>query len=250
MNHLNEEQLVLYYYDEENGAPDAAGHLESCETCRLAYASLERVLEAAADGLPVPEPAEDFGERIWKRLGQRLPARRAIVRMPAPVWRWAAAAALLLAALIAGQFYSKPEPVRIAAAADPQAGERLLRLAVSDYLDRSQMVLAEVANANPRQPLDISFEQERAADLVAESRLYRQTALRTGDAAVAGLLDDLDRVMLEITHSPARLTPAELETLRDTLDAEGILFKIRVLGANVRAEQAAAAGPSNAERKS
>lgn len=249
MNHLNEEKLVLYYYDEENGAPDAAGHLESCETCRLAYASLERVLEAA-DGLPVPEPAEDFGERIWERLAPRLPARRGLVRMPEPVWRWAAAAAVLLAALIAGQFYSKPEPVRIAAAADPQASERLLRLAVSDYLDRSQMVLAEVANANPGQPLDISFEQERAEDLVAESRLYRQTALRTGDAAVAGLLDDLDRVMLEITHSPALLTPAELERLRDTLDTEGILFKIRVLGANVRAEQAATAKPSGAERKS
>jgi ParB-like chromosome segregation protein Spo0J len=112
------------------------------------------------------------------------------------------------------------------------------------------MVLAEVANANPHRPLDISFEQERAADLVAESRLYRQTALRTGDAAVAGLLDDLDRVMLDITHSPARLTPAELERLRDRLDSEGILFKIRVLGANVRAEQAAAARASGAERKS
>jgi len=246
MNHLNEEQLILYYYREESGAPNAAEHLESCEMCRQAYASLERVLDAA-DGLPVPEPADDFDARIWERIAPRLPVRRAFV---APVWSWAAAAGVLLAALLAGQFYPKPQPVRTVAVADPQAGERLLRMAVGDYLDRSQMVLAEVANANPRQPLDISFEQERAVDLVAESRLYRQTALRTGDAAVAGLLDDLDRVMLEITHSPARLTPAELERLRDRLDSEGILFKIRVLGANVRAEQAAATRASNAARKS
>lgn len=243
MNHLNEEQLVLYYYGEESGEPDAAGHLESCDACRQAYASLGRVLRAA-DLLQVPQPAEDFGARVWERIAPRLPARRA------PVWGWAAAAAVLLAALLAGQFYPMPQPARIAAAPDPQAGERLLRLAVGDYLERSRMVLAEVANANPQQPLDISFEQERAADLVAESRLYRQTALRTGDAAVAGLLDDLDRVMLDITHSPARLTPAELEKLRDTLDSEGILFKIRVLGANVRAEQAAAAGASATVRKS
>ncbi|HEY9142307.1 MAG TPA: hypothetical protein VIN93_15515 [Bryobacteraceae bacterium] len=246
MNHLNEEQLVLYYYGEESGVPDAAGHLKSCGACREAYASLERVLDAA-DGLPVPQPAEDFGARIWERVAPRLHARRALV---APVWRWAAAAGVLLAALLAGQFYPKPQPARTVAAADPQAGERLLRLAVGDYLERSQMVLTEVANANPQRPLDISFEQERAADLVAESRLYRQTALRTGDAAVAGLLDDLDRVMLDITHSPARLTPAELERLRHRLDSEGILFKIRVLGANVRAEQAAAARASGAERKS
>jgi hypothetical protein len=247
MNHLNEEQLVLHYYGEENGVPGAAAHLESCGVCREAYASLERVLDAA-DSFSAPQPAEDFGSRIWERIAPRLPARRAFVA--APVWRWAAAAGVLLAALLAGQFYPKQQPVRTVAVADPQAGERLLRLAVGDYLERSQMVLAEVANANPHRPLDISFEQERAADLVAESRLYRQTALRTGDAAVAGLLDDLDRVMLDITHSPARLTPAELERLRDRLDSEGILFKIRVLGANVRAEQAAAARASGAERKS
>ena len=193
-------------------------------------------------------PAEDFGARTWERIAPRLAARRAV--FAAPVWRWAAAAGVLLAALLAGQFYPKPRPAAAVAVADPQAGERLLRLAVGDYLERSQMVLAEVANANPRQPLDISFERERAADLVAESRLYRQTALRTGDAAVAGVLDDLDRVMLEITHSPARLTPAELERLRDTLDSEEILFKIRVLGADVRADEAAAAAVSNPARKS
>jgi hypothetical protein len=247
MNHLSEEQLVLYYYGEESGVPDAAAHLEDCGECRQAYASLERVLDAAGQ-LPAPEPAEDFGARMWDRIAPRLPARRVFAM--APVWQWAAAAGVLLAALVAGQFGPKPKPPRTAVAADPQAAERVLRLAVSDYLDRSQMVLAEVANANPHRPLDISFEQDRAADLVAESRLYRQTALRTGDAAVAGLLDDLDRVMLEITHSPAHLTPAELERLRDKLDDEGILFKIRVLGADVRAEQAAAARASGAERKS
>ena len=247
MNHLNEEQLVLYYYGEEGVATDAAGHLETCGACRQAYTSLERVLHTA-DGFSVPEPAEDFGVQIWERVAPRLPVRPVFTM--APVWRWAAAAAVLLAALLAGQFYPTPKPVRTVATADPQAAERLLRTAVGDYLERSQMVLAEVANANPQQPLDISFEQERAEDLVAESRLYRQTALRTGDATVAGLLDDVDRVMLEITHSPARLTPVELERMRDRLDSEGILFKIRVLGANVRAQQAAAARASGNERKS
>ena len=249
MNHLNEDQLILYYYGEESGAPEMAGHLEACGACRQAYASLERVLRTA-DGLAAPEPAEGFEARIWERIAPGLPARR--VWQAAPVWRWAAAAAVVLAAFLAGRFYSPaPRPGQeIAAAADPQAGERLLRLAVGEYLERSQMVLAEVANANPREPLDISFEQERAADLVAESRLYRQTALRTGDAAVASLLDDLDRVMLDITHGPARLTPSQLGRLRDRLDGEGILFKIRVLGADVRAQQAVATTVAGDERKS
>jgi hypothetical protein len=41
------------------------------------------------------------------------------------------------------------------------------------------MVLVELANANPKGSLDISSERERAADLVSESRLYRQTAVHT-----------------------------------------------------------------------
>ena len=58
-------------------------------------------------------------------------------------------------------------------------------------------------------PLDISAEKERAADLVSESRLYRQTAAHTGDTAVAGVLDDIDRVLLEIAHGPSRLAPED-----------------------------------------
>jgi hypothetical protein len=128
-----------------------------------------------------------------------------------------------------------------AATADPQAGERILLVAVGDYLERSQMVLVELANANPKAALDISSEQERAADLVSESRLYRQTADHTGNRAVASVLDDLDRVLLEISHAPSRISPEELEKLRQRLEAEGILFKIRVLGTNVRNQEEPAA---------
>jgi hypothetical protein len=103
------------------------------------------------------------------------------------------------------------------------------------------MVLVELANANPKVSLDISSEQERAADLVSESRLYRQTADHTGNRAVASVLDDLDRVLVEISHAPSRISPEELEKLRQRLEAEGILFKIRVLGSNVRNQEEPAA---------
>ena len=43
------------------------------------------------------------------------------------------------------------------------------------------MVLIELANADANGPLDISAEQARAEDLVSETRLYRQTAARTGE---------------------------------------------------------------------
>jgi hypothetical protein len=82
--------------------------------------------------------------------------------------------------------------------------------------------------------MDISAEQERAGGLVDETRLYRQTAARTGDARISGVLEELERVLVEITHAPSQMTPRQLEELRQRLAAEGILFKIRVLGSSVR----------------
>jgi hypothetical protein len=245
MNHLSEEQLILHYYGEEGDTLAAERHLDECEGCRALYGSLQRVLNVV-DSLPIPQRGAAYGAQVWKRLESQLPVRRRLWTLPSP-WRWAVAgtalAGLLVAAFLAGRFYPPPEvrkPVQMAAA-DPQAGERILLVAVGDYLERSQMVLVELANANPKVSMDISSEQERAADLVSESRLYRQTADHTGNRAVASVLDDLDRVLLEISHAPSRISPGELEKLRQRLEAEGILFKIRVLGSNVRNREEPAA---------
>ena len=175
------------------------------------------------------------------RSGSGSKGRLAAMSAPRPArvffpWRWALAtgfAALLVMAFLAGRFFPwspRPEPV----ASDALVRERVLKAAVADYLERSQVVLVELSNANPKGVLDITDEQERAADLVTENRLYRQTAARTGDSAVAGVLEELERVLLEIAHAPSQISPGELETLRGQLDADGILFKIRVLGSNVR----------------
>ena len=240
MKHLNEEELVLYYYGEAEGASQAERHLDGCQECRAALGELQRVLNVV-ETMPVPERGGDYGNTLWQRLQPGLPAR-ARWRLPGwRMWRWAAAgtalAGLLVAAFVAGRF-SRP-PARIAApmaAVDPRIQEQVLKLAVADYLERSGMVLIELSNANPGGSVDISPVQERASDLLGENRLYYQTAMRTGDSAVAAVLDDLERVLLEITHAPPQLGPAQLDGLRERLRAEGILFRMRVLGSAVRSE--------------
>ena len=79
---------------------------------------------------------------------------------------------------------------------------------------------------------------------MAENRLYRQTAARTGDARVASVLDDLEPVLLEIAHGPDRLTPEEVENLRQRIEGDGILFKVRVAGSTVRHREEKAARPA------
>jgi len=156
----------------------------------------------------------------------------------------------MVAAFVAGRFFPRSGKPALELAAtnlrstDLRPNQRVLMVAVGDYLERSQMVLIELANASPKGDLDISAEQERAGDLVSETRLYRQTAAHTGDTAMAGVLDELERVLLDITHSPSELSPEELGKLRSRLEAEGILFKIRVLGSNVRNQEGRPAAPS------
>jgi hypothetical protein len=103
------------------------------------------------------------------------------------------------------------------------------------------MVLVELQNAAPKKPgekrVDISSEQRRAEDLVAENRLYRQTALKQGDRALASTLDQLERVLVDIAHSPQQVTAAQLQSIRDRIEANGILFKVRVVGNDLRDRQ-------------
>lgn len=239
MSHLSEEQLILHYYGEDGDAAESERHVHECDECRELYGSIQRLLNGM-DALPVPERGGDYGARVWERLEGRLPPRRRFWSWT-PQWRWAAAGAafagLLVAAFFAGRFY----PAGGAAVdANAEARQRVLLVALDDYLERSRMVLVELANAEPEGALDISAEQARAVDLVSESRLYRQTAMHAGEAGMASVLEDLERVLVDISHEPSRLSPERLEELRARLKEQGILLKIRVLGSSVRREEAPA----------
>ena len=228
MNHLSEEQLILHYYGEEGDALGVEQHLDECGDCRAFYGSLQRVLNVV-DTLPVPERSPEYGAQVWQRLQRDIrPARHWGFRMP--LWSWAAVGAafagLMVTAFVAGHMYHQPKPLPIAKT-DPKAGEKVLLVAVADYLERSQTVLTELSSADSKGPVDISDQQQVAGDLVSESRLYRQTAAHTGDTTVANVLDDLDKVLTDIAHAPSQLTPGQLSEMR--LKLEAILMKIRVL---------------------
>jgi len=238
MNHLSEEELVLHYYGEAADAVPVDLHLKECEACRTLFGSLQRTLNVV-DGFPVPERPGDYGAQVWQRVAPYLPLRRRFRFLTSP-WRWAATAAafaaLIVAAFLAGRFYPQPR-VPAPIAADAEAQQRLLTLAVGDYLERSQVVLIELANASSAGALDISPEQVRVENLLTENRLYRQTALDMGDAAIAGVLDELERILLEIEHAPSRLSAMQVDELRRQLHEDGILFKMRVLDSTVRNRQ-------------
>jgi hypothetical protein len=141
---------------------------------------------------------------------------------------------------------SRPKPgAQIAAGGESGAvRERVLLVAVGDHLERSQTILVELANAGAPKDgqLDISYEQHAAEDLLESNRLYRQTASSTGDASTAAMLEELERVLLEIAHSPSAVSEKQLDELRKQIEDRGIIFKVKVFGKQVEQREAA---PSN-----
>ena len=231
MRHLTEEQLVLRYYGE---AGDVDGHFHSCEACQSEYREIARVLDAFRE-FPVPERGENFETLAWQRIAPQLGRPNRLPRY----WAWIIApamAAALFAAFFLGRVTSTKAPAVVVQAMPAQGRERILLVALGDHLQRSQMVLVELANARAGDSPDIHSAQERARDLVGENRLYRQSALMSGDNEFLDVLDDLERVLTDVAHSPSDISSPELEEIQSRIESRGLIFKIRVMDANLQAK--------------
>jgi hypothetical protein len=54
-----------------------------------------------------------------------------------------------------------------------------------------------------------------------------------GDASRAAVLDELERALLDIAHSPSQISAPELESLQRRIENEGLLFKVRIISSNI-----------------
>jgi hypothetical protein len=122
-----------------------------------------------------------------------------------------------------------------------EAQQRILLASVADHLDRSERVLTDIMNAPDRG--NIATEQQWAEDLLTTSRLYRQDAEDAGEQSVAAVLDDLERSLIEIVHSPSTVSAADLEQIRRRIDAAALLFKVRVMSDELRRRDGQAEAP-------
>ena len=247
MTHLTEDDLVLHYYGEMDAAAEAraTAHLGECGECHGSYSRLQRVM-ALVDSVPAADAPEGFERVAWARLEAALPARRSgwlswFVYSPARLGFAAIVLVLVTGAFFAGRLLSHAPSTTVATGATGAAPggvcERILLVDLGDHLDRSQMMLVELVSADDADAVDISAERTRAVQLLAANRLYRETALRTGDTATAALLGDLERVLVDVAASPSTLTQGDLDEVRRRIDSNGLLFKVRVVSSDVRERQ-------------
>ncbi|HJW95344.1 MAG TPA: hypothetical protein VJ901_17130 [Thermoanaerobaculia bacterium] len=238
MQHLNDEELIAHHYHDA----DASEHLRACADCRAQYDTLRNVL-ALVDAIPVPDRDP---EQVWNRLRWRLERRKK------RTWQWIAggvAAAVAIVVFFAIKPQTGNRQPQIAATnttaatqqlsnpATQQPNNKVLVYVVTDHLDAAERVLAEVANANPKKGFDAGEQQKRAEELVDANRIYRQAASRRGDARIASLLSDIEPILVELSHSGAKLSPDELTSMQKRIDSKNLLFKMRVMSAQGEDQQ-------------
>ena len=259
MTHPTDETLNDYVERELSPADQVrvATHLETCADCALVVADIQQIVREASTLGPLDPPPH-----IWTQVQSRLaqpsaelstqrqeptaqgPTSTAGIRWPTFAWALATAALVVLA-FLTGRFVNQREspsaPQQAATSAAQPANsdqanvrERVLLIAVGDHLERSQMVLVELAHAETRGQLDISAERQLADDLVASNRLYRQTAHEMGQSNVAGLLDELEPVLVEVARGPSTVSMQQLADIQQRIESQGILFKVKVIGSEIR----------------
>jgi hypothetical protein len=253
MTHYQEDDLILYYYGEGRRRAAIEKHLDSCGACAAVYREIAGTLRMIP-APEVPERGEQYGLEVWQRIRHQLPEQ------DSPWWMaWfrrerlvlaAAAASLVLAAFVAGRFWPRQvvdpgnpgQPVTVATTGPATGGsvvdmrQRVVLTSVVDHLDRSERWLTDIMNA-PQS--DISIAQRWAEDLLTTSRLYRQDAADVGEQSVADVLDEIERSLMEIVHSPSRISAADLELIRRRIDAAALLFKVRVMSEELRQRERA-----------
>jgi hypothetical protein len=238
--HLSEDELILHYYGETAAADESRveSHLASCAECRFANQQLRQVMTLVDSAAPVEAPP-GFERTAWARLEPALDANsksgwQTFLWFP----QWALAggvAALVFAAFIAGRVSTTdPAPGGTSGLVAGNSPERVLQAEVGDHLDRTQMMLVELANADTDHADVLAGEQNRAVDLVAANRLIRQSAEQSGDVVIADVLEDLERVLMEIANAPADASSNDLTDLQSRITDEDLLFRLRVIAAEMR----------------
>ncbi|MBY0493134.1 MAG: zf-HC2 domain-containing protein [Cyanobacteria bacterium] len=257
-NHLSEDELILHSYGEVDRADRSRvdEHLASCAECLLAKEKLARVMTMIDTAPPVEAPL-GFERTVWARLEPYLevPGVSPVHRSASKVYdlvfgktareggwlpQWALAggvAALVIAAFVAGRFSGGDLAAPSSAAVAHVEPDRVLQSAVGDHLDRTQMMLVELANAEVDGADVLAGEQARAGDLVAANRVILRSAIQSGDGQVVDILEDLERVLLEVANAPANATSNDLTDLQSRITREDLLFRLRVIASEMRQRQ-------------
>ena len=252
--------IELYFYGElaAGERQDVEDHLKACAECRDALDELHAIRAAlAARPAVTAPPGSDWAPLMSRlalavrqeppRLAAAAPAPAAIRRRPMPAYFAMAALLTLVTASIA---YLARQPAAIPAgaarearvdpvASHPEAAPAFVDasaqpadpafVAVSEqHFERSKLVILGLTarNAATSSSSDWAYERQLAGSLLDDTRLYKQAAEARGLGALAGVMSDLELVLLQ-TSLADQQDAATLDRLQRLIRKRDLVSKMR-----------------------
>jgi hypothetical protein len=243
MKHLSEEELIGEVYGE--GAGGSTAHLSGCAECSRALADLRGdldELDSNLDSIEPPERDDAYGERVWSAIAPALEAYEAPRRRWfQAIWlrplAYAAACALLVgAAFYAGRSWERRNSTASTLQKRPETKQPIVVVVLGDHLDRSERLLVELKHVDAENTQMLSPLRDEAKSLLNANRICRRDAEKEGDPALESALDRLDHLLNEMANQPGGLNAAAITRLQHEMNADGLLFEVRVLRSRVRNE--------------
>lgn len=257
--------VELYFYGELEGADRQSmqAHLAACRECRHALEQLT-IIRAALEARPdvSAPPANDWSGFMAGLDRAVRPERRAqdstvaSAAPPAAVARrrsyaaWGAMAALLALVTTSVLFVArsrddagrnarlnatidaglKPGSPYVPDAARAEQGPDPALAALSEeHFERSKLVVLGLATKDAETPNeDWNYERELASSLLNDTRLYRLAAEERGMNTLAGVLRDLEIVLLQTSLSESD-DPAALAQIQRLIRKRDLVGKMEVV---------------------
>jgi len=217
--------IELYFYGELEGAEhqNVTRHVRACSACRQALEELAVIREALEMRPDVSAPASGDWTAFMVRLDSAIAqerrsqeaatvvvfGRRETGQRPSYTG-YVAMAALLALVTMSVLFVARnrgplateaPQPVgqplADASIRKPAEADPTLTNMSEQHFERSKLVLLGLATKDTTQAASLTYERDLAGGLLNDTRLYRMAAEDRGMTRLAGVLRDLELVLLQ-----------------------------------------------------
>jgi putative zinc finger protein len=244
--------LELYFYDELTSSEREAveRHVSSCAACRSALEELQTI-RAALDSRPVVStPASGDWSSFMTRLEVAIASERSsgqprvvsfATRTARPYIAYVAMAAMLALVTVgvAVALRSRQAPTTAAAPAAVQQAavppgvplkDAAFAAMTEEHFERSKLVVLGLATKDPAHdnPADWAYERELASSLLDDTRLYRLAAEDRGLDSLAGVMKDLELVLLQTSLTDGK-DPSSLPQLQRLIRRRDLIEKMDVV---------------------
>ncbi|CAN5762210.1 hypothetical protein BH18ACI5_BH18ACI5_00370 [soil metagenome] len=251
--------VELYFYDELPAASRAgmASHLAHCRECAAALDDLKVIRAALVSRPDVSAPPAGDWSSFMERLDATVLAHRVAsysktVANPRTLepsnlrsYIGLLATAALLAIVTVSVVYlarNRAVPGPQFAASTPFASEARsmvestpiattgMRSVGEQHLERSKLVVLGLASKEPGEVSvsDWAYERSLASSLLNDTRLYRLAAEERGLTSLAGVMRDLELVLLETSMAEGS-DPAELPQIQRLIRKRQLIQKMDVV---------------------